>query len=104
MVCGSGLVEGPSICGAAVCVQLIGASTMAGCRGQKEGSNIRWLNCVKQSTKCNDDSRRQNSCRSDKTKEYTVIPLSAGRFEAKQTVFVFHHILRYHLSPKLKEL
>lgn len=36
MVCDSGLVKGPSICGAAVCVQLIGVSTMAGCRGQKQ--------------------------------------------------------------------
>lgn len=36
MVCSSGLVEGPSVCGAAVCVQLIGASTMGGCRGQKK--------------------------------------------------------------------
>lgn len=51
MVCGSGLVEGPSVCGAAVCVQLIGASTMAGCRGQKESVYIRWLNCVEQGKK-----------------------------------------------------
>ena len=33
MVCGSSLAEGPSVCGSAVCVQLIGASAMGGCGG-----------------------------------------------------------------------
>jgi len=33
VVCGSSLAEGPSVCGSAVCVQLIGASAMGGCGG-----------------------------------------------------------------------
>lgn len=36
VACGSGLgVKGASVCGAVVCVQLMGARTMAGWRGQK---------------------------------------------------------------------
>lgn len=38
MVSCSGLVEDPSVCGVAVCVQLIGARTMGGCWGQKKQS------------------------------------------------------------------
>lgn len=38
VVCGSGLDEDPSVCGGAVCVQLMGARTRAGCRGQKQVS------------------------------------------------------------------
>lgn len=36
--------------------------------------------------------------KTNKIKEYTVIPLSTGRFQAEWTIF-FPHILFYQLNP-----
>lgn len=91
----SGLVEGPSVCGAAVCVQLIGASAMAGCEGQKQQKQ----KTCEMTEMCHTEKKTKFNTNTEELREDahqgqgTVIPLSTSRlllFIFCQFISVFH--------------
>lgn len=79
VVCGSALAGGTSICGAAVCVQLIGWRTMAGCRWTERSVCMRWLHCAEQRK-----HTMQKTGTDKQNPEKTAVPLwGAGLMEVE---------------------